>query len=566
MGVTSERNAGDLLMAEKLMISTAAFRYLPLVAVGIGFAVSAAAFSLTGHGLISALVLGALALLGIIDLLQQRSTLRRIYPLLAHLRYFLESIGPEFRQYFIESDTDAVPFSREQRSVVYQRAKNELDKRPFGTLRNLYADDYEWINPSMAPAEIASHDFRVTIGKGLPQSYSASVFNISAMSFGAISPNAIRALNDGARRGNFYHDTGEGSVSPYHRECGGDLVWNIGSGYFGCRDLDGRFSDEHFVASASLPQIRMIELKLSQGAKPGHGGVLPGAKVTAEIAATRGVRAGVDCISPARHSAFSTPLEMIRFIEHLRTLSGGKPTGFKLAIGHPWEFFGVVKAMLETGITPDFIVVDGGEGGTGAAPLEFVNHVGAPLREALLLVHNTLVGVGLRDRIRIGAAGKVTTAFDIARTIALGADWCNAARGYMFALGCIQSLSCHTDRCPTGIATQNSRRWRQLDVPDKSQRVYNYHDNTLKALRELLAAASLTHPSQLGPEHILRRTSATEVRSFANLYPFLDTGQLLAGRLDVDRHAVFVNFWNAARPDTFEPPSSIAALRGSKMH
>lgn len=547
------------------MVSSAAFRYLPLFAVCIGFMAALVALLTRGHGFLPMLLCGGLTLLGVADMLQKRSTLRRTYPLLAHLRYFLESIGPEFRQYFIESDTDAAPFSREQRSVVYQRAKNELDKRPFGTLRNVYADDYEWINPSIAPTEIASHDFRLTIGSGLPNSYSASVFNISAMSFGAISPNAIRALNEGARRGNFYHDTGEGSVSPYHRERGGDLVWNIGSGYFGCRDLDGRFSDEHFVASASLPQVRMIELKLSQGAKPGHGGVLPGAKVTAEIAATRGVRAGVDCISPARHSAFSTPLEMIAFIDHLRRLSGGKPTGFKLAIGHPWEFFGIVRAMLETDITPDFIVVDGGEGGTGAAPLEFVNHVGAPLRDALVLVHNTLVGAGLRDRIRIGAAGKVTTAFDIARTIALGADWCNAARGYMFALGCIQSLSCHTDRCPTGIATQNPRRWHQLDVPDKSQRVFSYHDNTLKALRELLAAASLTEPSQLGPEHILRRMSATEVRSFANIYAFLERGQLLEGRLDPERHAVFVNFWNTARPDSFGPPSSIAALRGSKI-
>jgi glutamate synthase domain-containing protein 2 len=511
------------------------------------------------------LVLRALVAVGIFDILQTRSTLRRIHPLLGHMRYFLESIGPEFRQYFIESDNDEVPFSREQRAVVYQRAKGALDKKPFGTLRNVYASDYEWISPSLAPAEVPGHDFRVTVGDGRAQPYSASVFNISAMSFGAISPNAIRALNEGARRGRFFHDTGEGSVSPFHRERGGDLVWNIGSGYFGCRELDGRFSVERFAESANLPQVRMIEIKLSQGAKPGHGGVLPGAKVTAEIATTRGVREGVDCISPARHSAFSSPIELVRFVEQLRQLSGGKPTGFKLAIGHPWEFFSIAKAMLETGIVPDFIVVDGGEDGTGAAPLEFVNHVGAPLREALMLVHNTQVGAGLRDRIRIGAAGKVTTAFDIARTIAIGADWCNAARGYMFALGCIQSMSCHTDHCPTGIATQDPRRWSRLDVPDKAERVFNYHENTLKALRELLAAAGLTHTSQLGPEHIIHRVSSTQIRSLGRLYPFLEPGQLLGGSVEDVEHALFRMFWQEARPDSFEPPARIEALRASKI-
>ena len=533
------------------MNANAALRFLPLALVVTG-GLSSLAMHLRGGGWwIGLAVFGGLTVLGILDLLQARSTLRRIYPLLAHLRYLLESAGPEFRQYFIESDTDAAPFSREQRAVVYQRAKNTTDKRPFGTLRDVYATDYEWINPSLAPADIASHDFRVTIGGTRAQPLAASVFNISAMSYGAISPSAIRALNAGARRGGFYHDTGEGSVSPYHLEPGGDLVWNIGSGYFGCRDLDGCFSEEQFVRSATLPQVRMIELKLSQGAKPGHGGVLPGAKVTAEIAATRGVREGQDCISPARHAAFSTPIQMLQFIERLRELSGGKPTGFKLAIGHPWEFFGIAKAMLETGITPDFIVVDGGEGGTGAAPMEFVNHVGAPLREALLLVHNTLVGANLRERVRIGAAGKVTTAFDIARNLALGADWCNAARGFMFSLGCIQSLSCHTDRCPTGIATQDPGRWNHLDVPDKATRVYHYHQNTLKALRELIAAAGLRHPSELGPEHIIRRCSPTEVKSLAGVYRYLQPGQLLALDLDPALHSVFHTYWSRARADSF---------------
>jgi len=542
-----------------------ASRYIPFVLAIAGFAVSLVAYRTSGYWLVPALLFGALAAAGVVDLLQPHSTLRRIYPLSGRLRYLLEAVGPEFRQYFIESDSDAVPFSREQRSVVYQRAKNTLDKRPFGTLRDVYAADYEWMSPSFAPVAIASHDFRVNVGSGATQPYSASVFNISAMSFGAISPNAIRALNDGARRGRFYHDTGEGSVSPYHRERGGDLVWNIGSGYFGCRDLDGRFNDERFAASATLPQVKMIEIKLSQGAKPGHGGVLPGAKVTAEIAATRGVRQGEDCISPAKHSAFATPIELLHFVDHLRRLSGGKPTGFKLAIGHPWEWFSIAKALRETNITPDFIVVDGGEGGTGAAPLEFINHVGAPLRDGLMLVHNTLVGIGVRDRIRIGAAGKITTAFDIARTIAIGADWCNAARGYMFSLGCIQSMSCHTDRCPTGIATQDPRRWGRLDVPDKSDRVLNYHDNTLKALRELLSAAGLRDTAELGPEHIIHRVTSTEVRSLGRLYRFLEPGQLLAGPLDDERLAVFRMFWADARPDTFEPPARVLSLRTSKL-
>jgi glutamate synthase domain-containing protein 2 len=540
-------------------------RYIPFALAITGLAASLLAYRVSSAWLVPAIVCGVLTVIGIVDLLQPHSTLRRIYPLSGHLRYLLESIGPEFRQYFIESDSDAVPFSREQRSVIYQRAKNTLDKRPFGTLHDVYAPDYEWMSPSLAPVAIEGHDFRVNIGESRAQPYSASVFNISAMSFGAISPNAIRALNEGARRGRFYHDTGEGSVSPYHRERGGDLVWNVGSGYFGCRDLDGRFDDERFVVSATLPQVKMVEIKLSQGAKPGHGGVLPGAKVTAEIAATRGVRQGEDCISPARHSAFSTPIELLRFVDHLRQLSGGKPTGFKLAIGHPWEWFSIAKAMRETNITPDFIVVDGGEGGTGAAPLEFINHVGAPLRDGLMLVHNTLVGIGVRDRIRIGAAGKITTAFDIARTIAIGADWCNAARGYMFSLGCIQSMSCHTDRCPTGIATQDPRRWGRLDVPDKSDRVFNYHDNTLKALRELLSAAGLRDTAELGPEHIIHRVTSTEVRSLGRLYRFLDPGQLLAGSLDDERLAVFKMFWADARPDTFEPPARVLALRTSKL-
>ena len=506
-------------------------------------------------------VFGALALLGTWDLLQTRSTLRRNYPVLAHFRYGLESVGPEIRQYFIEGDMEAQPFSRAQRSVVYQRAKGVMDVVPFGSQQDVYGVDYEWINHSMAPTHVDSHDFRVVIGAASAQPYSASVFNISAMSFGALSANAVRALNEGARRGGFYHDTGEGSISPYHREKGGDLVWEIGSGYFGCRDEQGRFSEERFVENACSPQVKMIELKLSQGAKPGHGGVLPAAKVSAEIAATRGVPMGHDCVSPATHSAFSTPVGLLQFIARLRELSGGKPTGFKLAIGHPWEWFGIAKAMHETGLLPDFIVVDGAEGGTGAAPAEFIDHVGVPMHEALLLVHNTLVGLNLRDRVRVGAAGKIISAFDIARTMAMGADWCNAGRGFMFALGCIQSQSCHNDRCPTGVATQDPARWRHLDVADKSVRVQQFHDNTLKALRDMLCAAGLEHPRQLGPEHILRRVSPIEVRSLASLYRFLEPGELLDR---VPSHAVFRDFWAEARSDAFAPPRRVSALCDTK--
>ncbi len=508
-------------------------------------------------------IFAAFAALGTVDLLQTRSTLRRNYPILAHFRYGLESIGPEMRQYFIESDTAETPYSRQQRALVYQRAKGVNDTRPFGTQIDVYGDEYEWINHSVMPSEIPSSDFRIRIGAQSAQPYDASVFNISAMSFGALSANAIRALNDGAKRGGFYHDTGEGSISPYHREFGGDLVWEIGSGYFGCRGDKGGFSEERFIENACDPQVKMIELKLSQGAKPGHGGVLPAAKVSAEIAATRGVPQGEDCVSPPRHSAFSTPVGLLEFIARLRELSGGKPTGFKLAIGHPWEWFAIAKAMSETGIVPDFIVVDGAEGGTGAAPAEFIDHVGVPMHEALMLVHNTMIGLGLRERVKIGAAGRIVSAFDIARTLAMGADWCNAARGFMFALGCIQAHSCHTSRCPTGIATQDPSRWRRLDVPDKATRVHQFHFNTLKALRELLCAAGLEHPSQLGPEHILRRVSQSEVRSIAALYRFLEPGELLTG---TSEHAVFKAYWPTARSDSFAPPERVSAMQGSKAY
>src|SRR6516225_7916217 len=474
-----------------------------------------------------------LTVIGLVDLIQARHSVLRNYPLTAHIRFILEEIRPEIRQYFLESEKDGTPFSRDERAIVYQRAKQALDKRPFGTQSDVYSTGFEWLHHSIAPKPVVTEPFPIVVGgPDCSKPYSASVFNISAMSFGALSPNAIRALNIGAKRGNFAHDTGEGGYSSYHGENGGDIIWEIGSGYFSCRNADGTFCPDKFKEAAQCDQVKMIELKLSQGAKPGHGGVLPAAKVSAEIALARGVPAGVDCVSPPRHSAFSTPLEMMEFIATLRRLSGGKPTGFKLCVGHLWEFLAVCKAMVETRIYPDFIVIDGKEGGTGAAPLEFTDHLGMPLREGLNFVHNALIGINTRDRIKLGASGKIVSAFDIARVMALGADWCNSARGFMFALGCIQSQSCHTDRCPTGVSTQDRTRQRALVVPDKSERVFNFHHATMESLAELVAAAGLDHPNEFRLAHFFRRVSAHEVMSFAELYPALTPGELLAGSGD----------------------------------
>ncbi len=509
--------------------------------------------------LIAALAAAALVAVGVLDLVQTRQSIRRNYPIIGHLRFFLEHIRPEIRQYFLENDTEETPFSRAKRSIAYQRAKNVLDKRPFGTQLDLYTPGHEWINHSIVAAPIASHDFRARVGgPQCTQPYDASVFNISAMSFGALSANAIRALNRGARLGGFAHDTGEGSISRYHREFGGDLIWEIGSGYFGCRDAKGRFDPGRFAEQAREPQVKMIEVKLSQGAKPGHGGVLLGPKVTPEIAEARGVKPGEDCISPPSHSAFDTPAGLLEFVQRLRELSGGKPTGFKLCIGHPWEFLAIARAMLDTGIAPDFIVVDGAEGGTGAAPLEFTDHVGMPLREGLLFAQNALVGIGLRDRVRLGVSGKIVTGFDVARAMALGADWCNAARGFMFALGCIQAQACHTGFCPTGVTTQDPKRQRALVVPDKAERVRNFHRNTLEALAELVGAAGLKHPNELQPAHLMRRVSATEIRSAALLYDFLSPGEL---RVGTSNSPVFSAYWPAVRADSFalRPELKLAA-------
>jgi glutamate synthase domain-containing protein 2 len=529
-------------------------RYAALVLSIIGTLVFGALLVLHtwawGSFIVAALfiVCAGLSILGISDIVQNQHSLKRNYPILANLRFMLEKVRPEIRQYFLESDVDGKPYNRNERAIVYQRAKHQLASRPFGTLQDVYQPEFEWLTHSIVPQHIEDQDFRIEVGG--PQCrapYSMSLLNVSAMSFGALSANAIMALNKGAKMGGFAHDTGEGAISPHHRKYGGDIIWEIGSGYFGCRTKEGGFDAELFAERAAYDQVKMIEIKLSQGAKPGHGGILPAAKVTEEIAATRGVPIGRDCVSPSHHSAFSTPLEMVHFIAKLRELAQGKPVGFKLCIGHPHEFMAICKAMNETGIYADFIVVDGAEGGTGAAPLEFVDHIGTPLREGLTFVRNCLIGAGLRDKIKIGASGRIITAFDMARTLALGADWCNVARGFMFSLGCVQALSCHTGHCPSGVATQDPIRQRALDVPLKAERVRRFHAATLEALAELTAAAGLHHPREFRLEHIMRRVSETEVRSFAGIYPILQPYSLLEGAAD----ARYSEYWACADATTF---------------
>jgi len=532
-------------------------RYLAFTLCAIGLLLSLLVWVGGGH-VLPVLVFAYLVGTGFHDLWQTKRAVLRNYPVIGHMRFLLEFIRPEIRQYFIESDNEATPFSRAQRSLVYQRAKGDSDKRPFGTQLDTHATGHEWMTHSVAPTTIASHDFRITIGPHTAQPYSASVFNISAMSFGALSANAISALNAGAKRGGFAHDTGEGSISVHHRKHGGDLIWEVASGYFGCRNDDGTFNAEKFKVNARDPQVKLIEIKLSQGAKPGHGGVLPGPKVTPEIAEARGVPVGVDCVSPASHSAFGTPTELMHFVARLRELSGGKPTGFKLCIGHPWEWFAMVKAMLQTGITPDFIVVDGTEGGTGAAPLEFIDHVGSPLQEGLILVHNSLRGAGLRSQIMIGCAGKVVSAFDIARLMALGANWCNSARGFMFAIGCIQAQTCHTGHCPTGVTTQDPLRQQALVVGDKAERVYHFHQNTLHALKELVQAAGVQHPNEITAHHIVRRTGDHTVDSLAHaLLREIPEGSLLKDTLD-KLPMVYQHHWPKASADSFALRAEVA--------
>lgn len=474
------------------------------------------------------LVLAPLLLLGLYDLLQKKHTILRLYPLIGHFRYMFEAVRTEMQQYFVESDTDGMPISREFRSLAYQRAKKADDTRAYGTIFEVYRDGYEWLNHSLAPTASNKDDLRVHFGgAACTQPYSASPLNISAMSFGALSRNAVMALNRGAKLGHFAHNTGEGGLSPWHLKYGGDLIWQIGTGYFGCRNQHGGFDAELFSEKAQLDAVKMIEIKLSQGAKPGHGGLLPAIKLTREIADIRLVPMGEDVISPPAHSAFTTPAGLLEFVAKLRELSGGKPVGFKLCVGEKREFLSVCKAMRETGSVPDFITVDGAEGGTGAAPVELTNAVGMPLRGGLHFVHNALRGIGVRDQIRIIAAGKVFSAFHMVRAMAMGADTVNSARGMMLALGCIQSRRCNTDKCPTGITTQNPWRYKQLDVTDKGVRVANYHHATIQALVGLLNILGLCGLDEVRPRHINRRINQEEVMSYERIYPELPDGCLL---------------------------------------
>jgi len=482
--------------------------------------------------------------LGIYDMLQTKHSILRLYPVIGHFRFMFELIRPEIQQYFVESDTNGVPINREFRALVYQRAKGQRDTRPFGTLFDVYRPGYEWINHSLAPKLTHEINPRVNFGgDDCTQPYAASPLNISAMSFGALSKNAILALNKGAKMGGFSHNTGEGGISPYHLEHGGDLVWQIGTGYFGCRNAEGGFDETLFAEKATQSVVKMIEIKLSQGAKPGHGGILPAIKLTQEIADIRHVPMGQDVISPPGHSAFSSPIELLEFVAKLRKLSAGKPVGFKLCIGQKSEFLGICKAMLETGIKPDFITVDGGEGGTGAAPVELTNSMGTPLRDALIFVNNALIGCGLREKIRIIASGKSMSAFHMLRLIALGADTVNSARAMMFALGCIQSRHCNRDTCPTGVATQNPVRYKALDVNDKGQRVANYQHSMVENLMELLAAAGLSHLDDLKPWHINRRVNGTEISDYAELYPCITENCLLT---EETLPCVWEKHWNKA--------------------
>jgi len=495
------------------------------------------------------IVVGPIIGLGVYDIFQTSHSILRLYPVLGHFRYMLESVRPEIQQYFVESNTDATPISREFRSLVYQRAKGDRDTRPFGTIFDVNRPGYEWLNHSLQPKHLNDTDPRIRIGgPDCTQPYMASPLNISAMSYGSLSKNAIMALNKGAKIGGFSHNTGEGSMSPYHLEHGGDIVWQLGTGYFGCRDGEGNFNPETFKENAAKDVVKMIEIKLSQGAKPGHGGILPAAKLTEEIAKIRHVPMGADVVSPALHSAFSTPIGLLQFVQTLRELSGGKPIGFKLCIGRRDEFLAICKAMLETGIAPDFITVDGGEGGTGAAPTEMTNSVGTPIRDALVFVNSALQGVGLRDKVRIIASGKIFSAFHVLRALALGADTVNSARGMMLSLGCIQARTCNTDNCPTGIATQNPSRNKAIVVTDKAKRVASFHRETIVNLVELVGAAGLNGVHELEPKHINRRVQGTDVQTYAQLYPSINAGCLLDSETVP---ASWQDDWAAANPNSW---------------
>jgi glutamate synthase domain-containing protein 2 len=477
-------------------------------------------------------LIAPLFLIGVNDMLQKKQTIRRNFPIIGNFRYMLESIRPEISQYFIETNSSGVPFSRQLRSVVYQRAKKELSTLPFGTQKNVYDVGYEWVNHSLAPKIVAPESLRVTIGgPDCKQPYSSSILNISAMSYGSLSKNAVQALNMGAKRGGFAHNTGEGGLTEYHLMHGGDIIWQIGTGYFGARSLDGTFNPTLFKEKACYENVKMIEIKLSQGAKPGHGGILPGAKVNEEIAKIRNVPIGKDVISPPSHSAFSNPLEMMVFIKELRELSGGKPIGIKLCIGKRREFISICKAMAESEILPDYVDIDGSEGGTGAAPMEFSDSIGTPLVEALGFAHNTLVGFNLRSRVKVICSGKIITAFDVIKNIAIGADLCYSARAMMMAIGCIQALRCNSNDCPTGVATQDAQLVKGLDVEDKAKRTATFHGETIHSVAEMLGSMGLSATSELRPWHRMRRTDFTEIKHYGEIYPALKQGDLLKDQL-----------------------------------
>ncbi|WP_417370904.1 FMN-binding glutamate synthase family protein [Gelidibacter japonicus] len=472
-----------------------------------------------------------LIILGVFDIFQKSHTIRRNFPLIGRARYMLESIRPEIMQYFVETDTEGRPLNRILRSLIYRRAKGQTDTEPFGTQMDIYHSGYEWLEHSMYakqnPKEIGEFPRLLIGGKECKQPYSSSLLNISAMSFGSLSKNAVLAMNKGAKMGNFAHNTGEGGISDYHLEHGGDLIWQIGTGYFGCRNDDGSFNDVTFRENATRPQVKMIEIKLSQGAKPGHGGILPAAKNTEEIARIRHVKPGISVHSPPSHTAFSDPIQFMHFIKRLRDLSDGKPIGFKLCLGRKQEFMDFCEAMIYTGITPDFITIDGGEGGTGAAPVEFSNSMGMPLREGLIFVHDTLVGFGLREEIKLIVAGKIITGFHMARAIALGADGCNSARAMMLGVGCIQALQCNLNTCPTGVATQNPSLVKGLVVEDKWPRAKRYHEATIHSFLELVAAAGLNDPSELTRNHISKRVGLYDVKTYDEIYPYMEPNSLL---------------------------------------
>jgi len=501
------------------------------------------------HPIVWALVIVLpLSILGCYDIFQRRKNVLRNYPVWGHWRYILLSIRPMIQQYFINTDQSGRPFNAAQRDLVYTRSEGKLDMQPFGTQLDVHETGFEWVNHSMQPTEPTADCARITVGgPACKQPYSASIYNISAMSFGALSSEAIRALNRGARLNNFYHNTGEGGASKHHLREGGDVVWQIGTGYFGCRSVEGGFDSEKFHEQAQHANIKMIEIKLSQGAKPAHGAVLPGEKVTKEIAEARGVSVGVTVDSPARHRAFSTPLELIQFIQRLRELSDGKPIGFKLCLGNRIDFMAICKAMIKLDIYPDFITIDGCEGGTGAAPVEFTDHIGVPLNEGIIYIHNTLVGCGIRKHIRLIASGKVITGFDLVTKLALGADICNAARGMLFSIGCIQSRRCHTNTCPTGIATQNPELRYALNIDEKSKRVSHFHEETIQSFLQVLGATGLSHASELYPGIIHRRISRDKALTYDEIFPYLEENQIIDGNAP----CLYQKFWNAASSDSF---------------